>query len=420
MYLINPAPSSVAKTRTPRFLGVPDDAAEERLALVPGTRRVRDAKQEVNRDLLQARHNFSTIFHASPAILCIIQLSGLRYVEINRAYERSTGYSRSEVVGKVSLKLGLWSNAEDRKRMVQKLLANGCLRGHQEVFQTKSGEALTTFLSAEIIEYGGELCALVVAEDITMRQEAEEARMDLAQRLINAQEAECTRVARELHDHIGQSLALFTMELERMRLNLTGISADNEAKLGRLCGKLKDLGRVVGNLSHQLHSSELELLGLAVAVRALCREFSEHYFVKAELRCSGVPDNLPAEVSLCLFRVMQEAMHNVAKHSQASKIDVEMNGTPHSLHLSISDNGVGFTPKAPNAKPGLGLTSMRERLHLIGGKFTIVSKPGSGTRIEATVPLAKANLATVFLRPRPSASIPANLSKNTYRPELPA
>lgn len=162
------------------------------------------------------------------------------------------------------------------------------------------------------------------------------------------------------------------------------------------------------------------MLGLAVAVRALCREFSEQYFVKAELRCSGVPNNLSADVSLGLFRVMQEAMHNIAKHSQASKIDVELIGTPQSLHLTITDNGVGFSPKAPHAKSGLGLTSMRERLHLLGGRFTIVSKPGRGTRVEATVPLVKANPATVFLRPRPSPStLPAPL-KNTYRPDLPA
>jgi PAS domain S-box-containing protein len=170
--------------------------------------------ERADRDFFQARDNFAALFNASPAIICIIQLNGLQYREINNAYEKLTGFRRSEVIGNVSLKLGLWSKAEDRKRTIHQLLAKGRLRGHQEVFQTKAGRPLTTFLSAEIIDFGSEPCALVIAEDITMRRQAEEARMELVQRLINAQEAERTRVARELHDNIGQSLALLSMELE--------------------------------------------------------------------------------------------------------------------------------------------------------------------------------------------------------------
>ena len=117
-------------------------------------------------------------------------------------------------------------------------------------------------------------------------------------------------------------------------------------------------------------------------------EFSEQYHVQVLCRSSDVPDNLSADVSLCLFRVIQEALHNVVKHSHATKVDVDLQGTPTFLRLSISDDGVGFAPNAANARPGLGLTSMRERLHLIGGKFAILSKPGSGTRVEATVPMA--------------------------------
>jgi PAS domain S-box-containing protein len=357
---------------------------------------------DADREQHQTRDNFATIFHASPAILCIIQLNGLRYCEINKAYEQHTGYSRAEVLGKASLNLGLWSSAEDRERMLQKLFAKGHLPRHQKVFQTKTGESLTTLLSAEIIEFEGDPCVLVVAEDISKRRHAEEARMDLAQRLINAQEAEYTRVARELHDNIGQSLALFTMELERTKLALTSLSAESDGRLARLSGKLKDLGQVVSTLSHQLHSSELELLGLAVAIRALCREFSEQYHIQANCRCSGVPDDLSADVSLCLFRVVQEALHNVAKHSQATMVDVEVRATPDLLHLSICDNGVGFTPNASTARSGLGLISMRERLHFVGGKFTITSRPGSGTRVEGAVKMPKFDLAPVSSKPQSS------------------
>ena len=182
---------------------------------------------------------------------------------------------------------------------------------------------------------------------------------------------------------------MLTIDLERTRRSLTDQSPDTHARLAGLSDKLKDLGHDVANLSHRLHSSTLEILGLAVAVKALSREFSEQYQVQARCECSGVPDDLAPDVSLCLFRVMQEALHNIAKHSQATKINIELDGTSDSLRLTISDNGVGFVQNNARIRPGLGLISMRERLHLIGGRFVITAKPGFGTRIEAVVSMTK-------------------------------
>jgi PAS domain S-box-containing protein len=362
-----------------------DDDIGKRIALISRESALTKL-EEVDWELHHAQDNFATVFQASPAILCIIQLDGLRYREINKVYEKRTGYRRCEVIGKTSLGLGLWDDANDRKRTIQKLIAKGHLHGHQVVFRTKKGARLTTLLSAEIMEFGGETCALIIAEDISKRRQAEEARMDLAQSLINAQEAECTRVARELHDNIGQSLAMFGMELHKTRLALTGLSRENDARFARLSVRLRTLGQEVGNLSHQLHSPELELLGFEAAVKGQCREFSELYQVPVHCECSGVPVTLSSDISLCLFRVMQEALHNIAKHSHATTIKLELCGTPKLLRLVISDDGVGFTASRAKGTRGLGLISMRERLYLVGGKFVIVSKPGSGTRVEATVP----------------------------------
>jgi PAS domain S-box-containing protein len=347
---------------------------------------------EMDHDLHQARENFATIFHASPAILCIIQLDGLRYCDINHAYEQCTGYRRADVLGKASLKLGLWSTVEDRDRMFRRLLADGRVPQREEVFQTKRGEPLITLLSAEIIQFNGRRCALVTAEDITERKQAEEARLVLAQRLINAQEAESRRVGQELHDSINQSLAMLIMDLERTKLSLADPSLDTVAQLARLSGKLKGVSQDVSNLSHRLHSSKLDLLGLEVAVTALSREFSEQYQIDARCECSGVPHDLSTEVSLCFFRVMQEALHNIAKHSHATEIDIQLNGNRDFLHLTISDNGAGFVHKTVKAKHGLGLISMCERLHLIGGRLIITTNPGSGTRIEAIYPMTNATV----------------------------
>jgi PAS domain S-box-containing protein len=393
MHSINPAPWHIARGRRLEPSNLTMVRRGDRIPFVSRFAAATDEKV-MDRNLHQARENFATIFHGSPTILCIIRLDGLRYLEINKAYEQHTGYSRSEVLGKRSLRLGLWKEAADRKRMICKVIAKGGLRGRQVVFQTKTGAPLITFLSAEIIEFGGEPCVLMIGEDITMRREAEDARMDLTQRLINSQEAERTRVARELHDNIGHSLALFIIELDRTRLAMADLSSENDARFGSLCLKLKTLGRDVSNLSHQLHSSELELLGLAVAIKALCREFSDQYRIETHCKCSGTFDNLSAEVSLCLFRVVQEALHNVAKHSRATRVDIEMHATPKSVHLCVADDGVGFAPKTSARRAGLGLVSMRERLHLVGGKFTINSKCGCGTRVEATVNTSHTNLAT--------------------------
>jgi PAS domain S-box-containing protein len=387
MYLIKPGPREIPRTTSSGALTLRDNILGRRIPPVSRESALRNLHEDVDRELHQAQDNFATVFHASPAILCIIQLDGLRYREVNKTYEQRTGYNRSEVLGKTSLGLGLWDNADDRERAIRKLLAKGCIRSHQAVFQTRTGERLTTLLSAEIIEFGGEKCALVVAEDITERRQAEEARVDVAQRLINAQEAERARVGRELHDNIGQSLAMCNMELEKTRLTLADLSVDTNSRLIQLRGKLQELSQIVGNLSHQLHSSHLELLGFVAAVKGLCRGFAEQYLIPAHCNCSGVLENLSADVALCLFRVMQEALHNIAKHGHATNVDVEVIGTRNKIHLKIADDGVGFTPNAQNKGHGLGLISMRERLYLVGGKFAIVSKRGCGTRVEATVPL---------------------------------
>jgi PAS domain S-box-containing protein len=372
---------------------------EKRITLVSSASAVIGA-DETDRDLLYARENFATLFQGSPAILCIIELNGLRYCEINEAYEQRTGYRRHEVLGQDSLKLGLWSNDEDRDSIFRELVAQGRIHRHQKVFQTKTGEPLTTILSAEIIQFEGRPCALVVAEDISGLQRTEEARLDLAQLLIGGQEAESKRVGQELHDSIGQSVAMLSIDFERTRRSLTNLSPDTDARLAILSAKLKDLGKDVANLSHRLHSSKLELLGLAVAVRGLVREFSEQYQVRARCRCSAVPDDLSAEMSLCFFRVVQEALHNIAKHSRAATIDIELDGSSGFLRLNIADDGVGFVQNS--ARPGLGLISMRERLHLIGGKLLVTSEPGSGTRVEASVPIAKADRAIEHTRRRSS------------------
>jgi len=372
-----------------RSSGPVDGAVPEGIRLISRYDKMGDTAKwkETEHTHRQAGDVFARVFHANPAINCIIHLNDRRYIEINKAYEQHTGYSRAEIIGEDSIGLGLWNNPDDREHVFGKLVCEGSIREYQCNSLTKAGSPLVTLVSGEIMEFGDELCALITAEDITVRIQAETASLELDRRLMNAQEVERRRIARELHDSIGQSLALFSIQLERARLLVKGISKDGDARLKELCGKITDLGKSVSDLSHQLHSSELELLGLSAAVTSLCREFSEQYPVEVDCVCSDIPGGVGSDVSLGLYRVMQEALHNIAKHSRARKIHVELRGAPESVCLTIVDDGIGFSLDNPIRRPGLGLISMHERMHLINGDFTIRSKPNGGTRIEAIAPL---------------------------------
>lgn len=225
--------------------------------------------------------------------------------------------------------------------------------------------------------------------DITERKLAQEALSDIGRKLIEAQEEERAWIARELHDDINQRIAVMAVELEQWEQHLY----DSEANRGRehirrVRERLFDLGKDVQLLSHRLHSSKLELLGLVVAASSFCREFSKQHKVEVDFSHRDVPRNLPKETSLCLYRVLQEALQNALKHSGGRHFTVEMHGRSGEIQMDVSDLGVGFVQHDAVNCDGLGLISMRERLQMVKGKLSIRSEPGRGTTIQALVPLS--------------------------------
>ena len=223
------------------------------------------------------------------------------------------------------------------------------------------------------------------AIDVHDHKAVELARMELARRLMIAQEEERSRVARELHDGIGQEIALLSIQMQRAVGSITTEPSQIYPTIQNLSTTLAAIGLHVSRLSHQLHSSELEYLGTSVAITKLCREFSEQYAIKVECCCTNIPANLDNQVALGFLRIVQEALHNIAKHSHAKDVQVKVTGATKELCLVIRDNGVGFDIREPRAEAGLGLISMRERMHLIGGEFAIESSPGVGTIVRARV-----------------------------------
>jgi len=222
--------------------------------------------------------------------------------------------------------------------------------------------------------------------DITERKLAEESLATIGRRLIEAHETERTWIGRELHDDINQRLALLAIELDRW--NQKASTSDEVIELVRHTQeRIRELGQDVQGLSHRLHSSKLDYLGLASAAKSFCKELSEKNKVEIVFEQAGIPRSLSKEVSLCLFRVLQEGLQNAVKHSGVRSFTVDLQGTEESIDLTVADTGNGFEEQDAFTRHGLGLISMRERLLLVHGELSVKSQPGAGTTIRARVPL---------------------------------
>ena len=225
--------------------------------------------------------------------------------------------------------------------------------------------------------------------DISAQKESEEARAHVSGLLITAQEQERASIARELHDHINQRLALLAIQIQQFEQSAARLSSAEHKEVEHLWDLTNEISRDVQHLSHELHSSQLQHLGLVAGIRSLCKEFSHKAKVEAECSCSGVPEKIEGTVSLALFRVAQEALRNLGKYSHARTVKVQLACREGHLVLRVTDDGVGFDPDAAAHQHGLGITSMQERLRLVGGELSIHSKPGAGTQIEARVPVVR-------------------------------
>jgi PAS domain S-box-containing protein len=230
--------------------------------------------------------------------------------------------------------------------------------------------------------------------DVTEGKLAAEALAGVGRRLIEAHEEERTWIARELHDDINQRIALLAIQLDQLD-NHPSNSGVEVPDIRKIRQQLSDLGEDIQALSHRLHSSKLEYLGIVSAASGFCKELSEQQKVEINFSHSGIPHSVPKEISLCLFRVLQEALTNAVKHSGERHFRVELHGTSSEIQLTVSDLGVGFDQQVAVDRCGIGLVSMRERLQLVGGEFFVNSKPGGGTTIRALVPhLAEKHRAT--------------------------
>jgi signal transduction histidine kinase len=205
--------------------------------------------------------------------------------------------------------------------------------------------------------------------------------------LIEAQETERARIARDLHDDIGQGLALLTVTLDQIKHVTSDSSGEVRRCMDQLQRQISEITASVQALSHDLHPFKLQLLGVVAAMKSFCTELSELHRVEIDFTHQDISRTLPPKISLCLFRVLQEALHNAVRYSGVRRFSVQLRGTSDAVQLIVRDAGMGFDPETAAQGRGLGLTSMKERLKLAGGELSIQTELTRGTTIVAWVPL---------------------------------
>ena len=227
--------------------------------------------------------------------------------------------------------------------------------------------------------------------DVTERKSAEEALARFSSQLIEAQEEERKRIARELHDDYNQRLAMLALDLENFAEKIGDSSVDAAQQLQEFFERVSELGADLHSLSHRLHSSTLESLGLVAGVSAFCKEFAEQQGIQVDFAHENVPHGIPEDAALCIFRIAQEGLRNIKRHSGADRAEVRLEGLEEKLHLSVADPGKGFDVNKRSPQSGIGIRSMKERLRFLGGHLEVRSRPMAGTRIDAWLPFKAAS-----------------------------
>jgi PAS domain S-box-containing protein len=338
---------------------------------------------EVQAALLQSREELLKIFVKNvPAGVAMLDRE-MRYLQVSDRWCADYAVDSSRVLGRSHYEL--FPDVPQRwKEMHRRALEGETLRADEDRWDRKGGA--TTWVRWELRPWrtpsytvGG---ILILAEDITHRKQMEESISGLSRKLIESQEQERARIGRELHDDISQRVALLANDLEQLGDNPSEV----QSRVQELLKQTADLSDGVQALSHELHSSKLEYLGVVAGMKSWCTEFSQRHSMEVDFK-HEVSSAIPLEVGLCFFRVLQEALNNATKYSGVKRIEVRLAEHSNQVHLMINDLGRGFDIEAARQGRGLGLTSMHERIKLVNGAITIESKPMGGTSIRVMAPL---------------------------------
>ena len=355
--------------------------------IVGASKIARDITQwkRIERELSESEELLKTFVKHVPAAVAMLDRD-MRYLQASDRWCADFSLDSSQLLGRSHYEI-FPDLPEQWKQIHRRSLEGETLRAEEDRWDRAGG---TTWLRWETRPWqnldgvpGG---ILIFVEDITRRKHADEALSGMSRKLIEAHEQERARIARELHDDVVQQLALLSLELEGVQEDVPDAASELRTRIGALVNQTAQIVDDVQLLSHELHSSKLEYLGIVEAAKNFCKEFGERQKVEIDFQSHDLSTGLPTELSLTLFRVLQEALRNAAKHSGVKHFEVRLWGSTGGIHLSISDLGAGFDTETAMKNTGLGLTSMQERLRLVHGELSINSRPRSGATIHARIP----------------------------------
>jgi len=344
-------------------------------------------QKRIERALRLSEEKFSKAFLASPYAIIISTMEDGKILDVNDGFVRIMGFPREESIGRTSFELGLWS-LNNSEGILNELRQTGRVQSKQITLQTKSEKLLIVNYSAELIEVGGRKRLLAVCEDITKRKRAEEELRRLSGQLLRSQDEERRSIARDLHDSTGQNLVVLAASLAQLQDSIP--SASRKSRMLVSESLADQCIREVRTLSYLLHPPMLEEAGLEDAICLYAEGFTKRSGVLVQLEISPQFGRLERDTELTLFRVVQESLTNVQRHSGSLQAKIRIGRDAGKVTLEISDSGSGIPGNRRNGKSplglGVGIASMQERVKLIGGRLEIDSSC-SGTMVRVTVPV---------------------------------
>jgi PAS domain S-box-containing protein len=349
-------------------------------------------RRQTEKELYESEERYRSLVNESPAAILVFQDG--HFIFTNPAGLRLLGCSDlKDFVGRPALD---FIPPTLRELMVQRMenLAQGESNPTVEIELLKTDgtivEVETTSVPIHIV---GKPAGLIICNDITKRKLAEmellksqEDFRHLAGKLLSVQEAERRRLAREMHDDLTQHLAVLAIEIGKMERKFQDPEDPVLETLRSIRERLVILSGDVHAISRQLHPSIIDDLGLVDAIKSECRTFTRREGIAIDYRTERMPPRIPEDVAICIYRIVQEGLRNVAKHADTTQLQISLTGKDDSIHLTIKDQGVGFDPKEMKKKLGLGHVSMQERVRFIQGDISIESQPGKGTVINVRTP----------------------------------